>query len=202
MMIPSVNLSFTIGTLVGQMSGRWNQKGWDRLSWWSLRLWGEGGGVIFAECLHGWGRRAMSLLNYTLAFEIQLRKSTQNLSQVWRVVRNHSLLWFGCFSGAAKTGLLIISPPRLHVGVFSQPSVGTSAFQVSELRGSPHQLTLSRNSVSALMWSAECVIPKSLWNWMLPTYQSALVAMRRHFNCNTCNFRTYLRAANVHFGHA
>jgi hypothetical protein len=35
-------------------------------------------------------------------------------------------------------------------GDFSQPSVGTGAFRVAALRGSPHQLTSSRNSRSVL----------------------------------------------------
>jgi hypothetical protein len=48
--------------------------------------------------------------------------------------------------GAASTGLLSIGPPRLTVGDFRQPWISTSAFQDSELGGSPHQLTLSRNS--------------------------------------------------------
>jgi hypothetical protein len=50
------------------------------------------------------------------------------------------------FWGTASAGLLSISSPCLPVGDFSQPSVGTSAFPVAEVRGSPHQLTLSRNS--------------------------------------------------------
>jgi hypothetical protein len=54
------------------------------------------------------------------------------------------------FLGTASAGLLSISPPRLPVGDFSQPFVDTRAFQVAELRGSPHQPTLSRNSQSVL----------------------------------------------------
>jgi hypothetical protein len=48
-------------------------------------------------------------------------------------------------SGAASTVLLSISP-RLKVGDFRQPFIGTSAFHVAELRGSPHQLTFCRSS--------------------------------------------------------
>jgi hypothetical protein len=50
------------------------------------------------------------------------------------------------FLGAASTGLLSISPLRFPVSYFSQPLVGTSAFQVAELRGSPLQLTLNYSS--------------------------------------------------------
>jgi hypothetical protein len=48
------------------------------------------GKITLAEGLHVWGRRAESLLNYTLAFALQLRKSTQNLSQGSRVVGDYS----------------------------------------------------------------------------------------------------------------
>jgi hypothetical protein len=65
------------------------------------------------------------------------------------------------FQGSVSDGLLCISSPWLPVGDVSQPLVGTCAFQVAELRGSPHQLTLSRNFVSALIWSAKNGIPKS-----------------------------------------
>jgi hypothetical protein len=38
------------------------------------------------EGLHDLGRRALSLLNYTIALVLQLRKNTENFSQVSRVV--------------------------------------------------------------------------------------------------------------------
>lgn len=52
---------------------------------------------------------------------------------------------FASFLGAALTGLLNVSP-HLPVADFNQPVVGIGAFQVGELRGSPHQETLSQNS--------------------------------------------------------
>jgi hypothetical protein len=94
-------------------------------------------------------------LNYTLAFALQKRESTKNLSQGSRVVADYSLRRHGRLLGTVSDGLLDISAPRLPVGDSSQRLVGTGAFQVAELSGSPHQLTLSRNSVSALMWSAK-----------------------------------------------
>jgi hypothetical protein len=39
------------------------------------------GEIILAEGLHDWGMRAVPLFSYTLAFALQLRKSTENLSQ-------------------------------------------------------------------------------------------------------------------------
>jgi hypothetical protein len=85
---------------------------------------------------------AVPLFNYALAFALQLRKSTENLSQ----------------GSQAATGLLVAPTwlacwTSVHLGYpgdLSQPSVGTGAFRVSVLRVSPHQLTLSRNSRSML----------------------------------------------------
>jgi hypothetical protein len=45
------------------------------------------GGIILAEGLYDWGRWAVPpFFNYTLAFALQLRKSTENLSQGNRLV--------------------------------------------------------------------------------------------------------------------
>jgi hypothetical protein len=41
-----------------------------------------GGGIILAGGLYRWGRRAVPLLNYALEFALQLRKSTEDLSQL------------------------------------------------------------------------------------------------------------------------
>jgi hypothetical protein len=120
-----------------------------------------GGEITSAECLHDWGRRAVPLFDYTLAFALQLRKSTENLSQGSRVVGDYSLRRLGRLLGTASAGLLSISAPWFPVGDFSQPLVGASVFQVAELRGSPHQLTFeSKLSVSALMWSVKNGIPR------------------------------------------
>jgi hypothetical protein len=54
-----------------------NPEGWDRFGWWPLRFWC---GIILAEGLHDWGRWAVLILNCTLAFALQLRKSTASLS--------------------------------------------------------------------------------------------------------------------------
>jgi hypothetical protein len=98
---------------------------------------------ILSEGLHERGRQAKPLLNYALAFVLQLRKSTENLSQGSQVVRYYSLHRFHCLLGAALTDLLSVWPPWLPMGDFSQPLVSTNAFQVAELRGSLHQLNLS-----------------------------------------------------------
>jgi hypothetical protein len=61
-----------------------------------------GGEITSAEGLHDWGRRAVPLLNYTLEFALELRKSTENLSQGTRVVGDHSLRRLGCLLGTAS----------------------------------------------------------------------------------------------------
>jgi hypothetical protein len=60
----------------------------------------------------------------------------------------------------------------------------------------------SKLSVSALMWSAKNGIPKSSWICLLPTYQGALVAMRRHLDCNTCSLLMWVWATDRQIGHA
>jgi hypothetical protein len=92
-------------------------------------------------------------------------------------------------SGTASTGLLSISP-RLVVCDFRQPMVGTSAFRVSEL-------TLSRSSwVRTVMCTAKTVIHKSSWICLLLAHQGALIAMRRHLDCDICSFQTWMLAAS------
>jgi hypothetical protein len=54
-----------------------------------------GGGITSAEGLHDWGRRAVPLFNYTLAFALQLRKIMEYLSQCCRVVGDYSLRRLG-----------------------------------------------------------------------------------------------------------
>jgi hypothetical protein len=43
-------------------------------------------GNYLAEGLHDWGMRVVPLFSYTLAFALQLRKSTENLNQGSRLV--------------------------------------------------------------------------------------------------------------------
>jgi hypothetical protein len=78
--------------------------------------------------------------SYTLAFTLQLRKSTHNLSQGSQLVLHTGhCADFAAFFGVTWTGLLSTIPRQLPMGDFSQPFVGTSAFIVAELRGTSHQ---------------------------------------------------------------
>jgi hypothetical protein len=84
----------------------------------------------------------VSLLNYILAYVLQLRKNTENLSQGSRIVLDtNRCVDFAALLGAASADLLSINPARFSVGDFSQTLVGTSIFQVAKQGGSPHQLT-------------------------------------------------------------
>ena len=57
-------------------------------------------------------------------------------------------------------------------------------------------------AVKALMWSANNGTPTSSCIYLLLTYQGAPVARRRHLDCNTCSLRRWVRAADLHAGHA
>jgi hypothetical protein len=57
------------------------------VTWW---------GIILAEDLHDGSRWTMSLLNYTMAFALQLRKNMEVLSQGSRGIRKHSFHKLGC----------------------------------------------------------------------------------------------------------
>ena len=60
----------------------------------------------------------------------------------------------------------------------------------------------SKLSVRAQMWSAYSGTSRSSCICLLLTYQGALVARRRHLDCNTCNLWTWERAADLHAGQA
>jgi hypothetical protein len=60
----------------------------------------------------------------------------------------------------------------------------------------------SKFAVRALTWSANSGRPRSSCICLLLTYQGAPVARRRHLDCNTYSHRTWVRAADLHAGHA
>jgi hypothetical protein len=109
--VPSGNVSFVKRILVGWLSGGWTQRCWDRFDWWPPRFRGI---ITSSEGLHNWGRQAVPLLSYTLAFALQLRKSTENLSQGSRVVGYCSLRRLGCIFMDSLDWLLNISPCKVR----------------------------------------------------------------------------------------
>jgi hypothetical protein len=132
------------------MSGSWTQKGWDRFGRWPLQLWG--GKIILAEGIHDCGGRAMPLLNCTLAFALQLRKSTENFSQCsWIVstllVPTWPSFWDSLCWPAEHQCTLVT-----HGWLQSALALGRHKCLPSFwTKGFPHQLTLSQNSQSVLL---------------------------------------------------
>jgi hypothetical protein len=118
-MVPSGNLSFAKITLVGWLSGSWTPKGWDSFGWWPLGLGRESFWLKIPWLVQA-GHAPFELYP---AFALKLTKSTEDLCQGRRAIRNYS-------------------------------PVGSSAFQVAELLGSPHQRTLSRVS-QLVLWCGQ-----------------------------------------------
>jgi hypothetical protein len=91
-------------------------------------------------------RCSVPLFIYTLAFPLQLRKSTENLTvaeHCW--VLHIASTWPPCMGG--------LDWPAVHPsssvdreGLQTALGRRLSVFQVAELSGSPHQITLSRSS--------------------------------------------------------
>jgi hypothetical protein len=73
-------------------------------------------GITLVEGLNAWKRQAVFLLNYSLAFALQLTESTENLSQGSRVAKiiDVALNWLP-FEGETRWQI-------------QSPSVGTSFF--------------------------------------------------------------------------
>jgi hypothetical protein len=106
------------------------------------------------------------------------------------------------FWGTALAGLLDVRSPRFPRWL--QSALGRHTCLPScRTKGFPASANFeSKLSVNALMWSAKKGIPKSSLICLLPTYQGALVAMRRHLDCSTCSFLTSLMAADLQIEHA
>jgi hypothetical protein len=145
---------------------------------------------------------------YTLAFALQLRKITENLSQSFRKA-------LGCngpnairFVDLAIAGDGLEWPAGPCRPWVSPQATGSTLGQLKYLpscrtRGFPNSDNFeSKLAVRALMWSANSGTPRSSCIYLLLMYQGAPVARRRHLDCNTCIFRIWERAADLHAGHA
>jgi hypothetical protein len=107
-MTPSCILSFAKRNLFGRMSGSWTQKLWECFDW--RPLWDLGGESLWLKASMIGDKWALPLLNYTLAFALQLRKSTENLSQDRRIVLDiNRCINLAALLGVASTSLLSIS---------------------------------------------------------------------------------------------
>jgi len=58
----------------------------------------------------------------------------------------------------------------------------------------------SNLSVRDLMWSEKNETPKSSWICLLPVYQGAVLALRKHWDWNTCSFLKWVRPAALEMG--
>jgi hypothetical protein len=112
-----------------------------------------GGGNHFGWRPPLWGGGPCPLYHYALAFALQLRKSTENFSQgsraAWGLLVAPTWL---TFEGLPRLACLDVRSPRFPRWLQS-PLDRPGAFRVAVLRGSPHQLTSSRNSRSMLWCS-------------------------------------------------
>jgi hypothetical protein len=136
--------------------------------WRPLRL----GGDHFGWRPPWWGGGPCPFSHYALTFALQLRSSPgtaccADLAVVW---------------GTASAGLLDVRSPR--VPRWLQSALGRHRCLPScRNKGFPTSANFeSKLSINALMWSAKNGIPKSSWICLLPKYQGALVAMRKHLD--------------------
>jgi len=146
--------------------------------------------------------------SHTLECGLQLRKITENLSQGSR----KALGWLA--PNAIRLVDLAIAVDGLDWPAGScrpwltRQAKGSNLDQRKYLasyrtRGfSKSAYFESKLAVRALMWSAKSGTPRSSCVCLFITYQGAPVARRRHLDCNTCSLRTWVRAADLHAGHA
>jgi hypothetical protein len=115
-----------------------------------------------------WLRKASrALFQVFLAFALQLKKNTEDLSQFRRLALDtNSCVDLAAFLGATLISLSSISRLRLPVADFSQPTFRNKIFPTSA------NLEL-KLPVSDLMRSAKNRVPKSSWICLLLAYKSA-----------------------------
>jgi len=146
--------------------------------------------------------------SYTLAFALQLRKVTENLSQGSRKALGWSAPNVIRLVDLAIAGDRLDWPADPCRPWLSRQATGSTLGQRKYLpsyhtRGFPTSAKFgSKLAVRTLMWSANSGTPRSSCICLLLTYQGAPVSRRRHLDCNTCSLRTWERAADLHAGHA
>jgi len=178
--------------LVGWRSGFRAQTG--SVTYWCyatfFRHLGEAAAPEGGEC-----RSCPDFASNTLAFALQLREITENLSQGNRKAH-------GC-SGPNAIRLVDFAivgdgfdyPAAPCCPWLKRQMTGSTLGQLKYLpscraRGFPTSANFESNlSVRALMWSANSGMPRSSCICLLLTYQGAPLARQRHLDCNTCNLR-------------
>jgi hypothetical protein len=144
---PSDNLSFIKRISVGWYFWELNPEVLVSLWLNASAIWRGGGSLRLRP---PWlEKRAVPLLNYTLAFALQLRKST-DLSQGSRVPPGLPVApTLAIFSRTASAGLLHVNPPRLPGGL--QSALGRHrCLPRCRTKGFPASANWSRNSQSVL----------------------------------------------------
>ena len=162
---------------------------------WSRRAWG-------GEC------GPCPDLSYNLAFALQLKKITENLSQGSRkaigwsapnAIRFVDLAIAGdgldSPEGSCRTWLTLQTTGSTLCHCKYLPSCGTTWFSMSANFE-------SKLAVRALVWSTNSGTPRSSCICLWHTYQGAQITRRRHLDYNTCSLRTWERTADLHGGHA
>jgi hypothetical protein len=192
-MIPSGNMSFADRTLVGWMSWSWTQIGWDRLGWWPLRLRSN----HFRWRPPWLGQAARALYKFPgicVTTEENHGKSQSPLPSTLTLLVAPTWLSFrDSLDRPAEHQTSLITRGFLQTVLDRHKCLPSCGFPASDN-------FKSKLSVSNLMRSAKNGIPKSSWICLLPTYQGALVAMRRQLGCSTCSFRTWLWPADLRMG--
>jgi hypothetical protein len=113
-------------------SGSWTHNCWDRFDWWPLRLGRKGEGSIWLKASMTGEGGAVPLLNYNLAFTLQLRKSMetsvrvpysspQSRDYIFTYIHVHAqdacAMW--CRRIILRQALPQVQPSHLHLSRFS-----------------------------------------------------------------------------------
>jgi len=137
-----------------------------------LGVWPKSASITSAEGLREVGEVTFLVLVFSTAGEIDgnFRQISRNFEahfalSTWLLFKS-SLDW--------SDGYQLLPAYTSHD--FSQLSVGTSAFLVAELGGSPHQLFLDSNP-RLVLW---CVLQKSSWLCLLKAYRGVFFVVLRH----------------------
>ena len=127
-----------------------------------------------------------NFVSYTLAFALQLRKITENLSQGIQKALGLKAPNAICLVDLALAGDGLLAPATLRFRVRrrGQPSVSVSICRVAVLGGSPHQLTELKLAVRALMWSANNGTPRS--SYLPVTYVPGGTSSKAHPSSQRC----------------
>jgi hypothetical protein len=168
--------------LVGWLYESSTQNCWDSFGWWPLRLSGKS---LWLNASKTAEVRPCPLLMIPWHLPYNWRKARKTCQGSW-IVGDYSLRRLGrlfrdslAWPAEHQSTSVICEWLQSALGWHKcLPRCRTNWFLASVN-------IESKLSVSALMWSSKNGIPKSSWICLLPTYEGALVAMRRRLDCKT-----------------